>query len=194
MASIVDDSIKQAGFPMTIVRSGGNLSSMFWKGTFNKRGLDPTKSYERFYLIPSDSEIVEGDLVQDANFSYLVMSLSREEEFGEFLCYQGTLYKCNSIVTVRKYDTTTQGFPIFKTGIHCVIMRANRGFIDDDKATAAPSHAGQGNLFLVYAQASTGIDKKCVVTDQNGNDFEVSNDVNPTIANGIVIADAKMVT
>ena len=193
MTSMVDDTIRMSGSPMTVIRSAGNLSSYLWEGTMNRKGLVPLKAYERFYLIPSDSGIVEGDLVQKGSELFLVMSLAREDLHGDLQCFQGTLYKCNSVVTVKKYNSGTQALDVFQSGVNCLITRALSGPglspPDNDQATVIPAFKGRDKVFFLIAQSASGIDKTSSILDAAGRSFRVSDDFDPFIVNGILQAE-----
>lgn len=191
-ASLIDDTIKMAGRPITILRAAGNLSSFFWNGTFNRKGLEPPRSYERFFLIPSDSGIVTGDLIQDGTDFYLVMSLSREGEFGETWAFQGTLFKTNSVVSLNKYATGTQIFSQTKTGVNCLITRAHAFRGAEDDMAVLSSRSGRGSLWTLYARTSEGIDKGHTITDQDARDWRVTADSDPSLAGGIFTADIML--
>lgn len=191
--SIVNENIRLAGSPMTILRAAGNVASYFWMGTLVRKGLEPSRSFERFYSIPSDSGVVEGDLIQAGSEFFLVASLSRTETFGELLCFQGTLYRCNSVVTVKRYDGDLKTFPVVKSGVRCLISREiNRVRSEDDRAAAGFYQKGQGPVFTLFAQESEGIDSGSLLEDQAGRSFRVSDDTNPTLAGGLTMADLVM--
>ena len=182
--SIVDDTIKLAGSVMTIIRTPTNVSSYCWKGTMSRRGLEPKSAFERFFLIPSDAGIVEGDLVLIGGDYHLVMSISTEGEFGETWCYQGTLYKCNSVITVRQYNSGTKAFITSATNIHCLIT--NEGWWgENDRNVAVQASRISSRAFTVYAQALAGIGKKSMIIDQASMRFRVSDDIDPITTNGI---------
>jgi len=182
-----------AGRPITVLRSPVNLSTFFWQGTLNRKGLEPTRSYERFYLMPSDAGVVEGDLIQDGTDFFLVMSLSKEGEFGETWAFQGTLYKTNSLVSVNTYNESTQVFDPIKTGVNCLITRAHafRG-AEDDMAVALSSARGRGSLWTVYARVSEGINKDSILVDQAGREWRVSADSDPSVVSGVLVADVML--
>jgi len=191
--SLIDDTIKMAGSKMSVIRTPSNLSSWFREGTMSKKGLEPSKSYERFFLIPTDSGVVEGDLIQNGSEFFLVMSLAKQESFGEFLAYQGTLYKCNSIVTVRKFNSSTDAFADAATGVNCVIARALAGPgltpAKDDVNTAVSWMKGLGKIFNLFIQNSATVDKNSLIIDASGRQFRISSDSDPFVTNGVLSAE-----
>lgn len=192
--SLVDENIRLAGMTATLIRTPSNVTSSCWKGTLARKGLEPARAYERFYLFPSDSGVVEGDLVQIGSEFFLAMSLSREEEFGELQCFQGTLYRCNSTVTVRKYNGTTKVFDDFKTGVRCLIVRSSaRVQAEDDRADAVDWGRGTTNMFTCYLQEGVGFSKDCLLVDQDQRQFRATDDQNPTVVDGVTILDMVMV-
>lgn len=185
--SLVNDTIKLAGHPMTIIRAAGNIASYFWKGTMQRRGLEPKSSYERFYLIPSDSGIVAGDLIQHGLIYYLVMSLSLEGEFAEPLCLQGTLYLCNSLVAVRQYNSGSKAFIDSATNVRAlIIVEGWTG--ENDRNVAVQASRISNRSYTVYAQKVAGIGKASMIVDQDSRRFRVSDDINPVLAGGITTA------
>jgi len=189
MAGSIDDVLKSVGEACEIVRSTGNIDTHFYANP--KSNWGKTAPYERDVMIPSDSGVVEGDLITHLSDKYLVVSVFQDRRVGEFFLNKVRLFKCNATVTVRAYSATTKEFADQETGVPCLITRSSATLMSD-KGVTVPGFAGRDGGYYLYAQSVAGINKNSILTDEDGNRFRVASDIDIFFASGIVEVPVKL--
>lgn len=188
MASQVDSVLKRVGEAVTIIRTGGNVSTYFYMSP--KGSTERSAPYERNVMMPSDSGVVEGDLISHLSDYYLVVSAYQDRRVGQFFYNKVRLYRCNSTVTVRAQNPTTKLFVDAKTGVHCLITQvASTG--TEDRGLVVPRYTGKDRLFDCFLPTSVGITKNNILVGADGKQFRVMEDINPFVAQGVTLAMLK---
>jgi len=189
MTSPVDATLQAVGEPITIIRTGGNVSTHFY---MSPKGIAVgRKPYERDVMMPTVSGVLCGDLILHRNENYLVVYVFEDRRVGEFFYYKVGLYKCNLIVSVKKYNAGTKAFADTQTGVKCLIV-GDSASTPSDRGIAIPTRMGRDDVYYVYAQASAGIDKNSILVDANSNHFRVMEGINLFFADGLVEAPVKL--
>ena len=187
--STVDDVLKTVGEKCTLIRAGGNIETHFY--TSPKGGWTNRAPYERESMMPTDSGVVEGDLVQHLSNHYLVVALFEDRRVGEFFYYKARLYKCNSVVTTRVLNPTTKLFEDSQASVNCLIIAAT-SMVPEDMALLLSQYNGRDNLFVCLTQDSVGLKENDTIVDIAGRQFRVTNDIDPYFASGITKTAIKL--
>lgn len=196
--STLDETIRLAGRAVTLIRSGGNVSTYMYYTTTGrvagKSKLNLADDHEGGFLFPSDSSVVAGDLVLAGTDYYLVVALADIVVFGEAWGYKGMLYKCNSVITVQHWNSVTDLFEDYKADVHSFIIHEGEQAWAEDKSLLRPTkYRGKRKPFTLYAQTSSGINSNSVIIDQELRKFRVSKDHDPFAADGILITQVLWV-
>jgi len=176
------------GKTATIIRSSGNLTIDIYIKP-KSRTLLP---YMRDFIADSDAspsgELIEGDLVKDGTDYYLIVALSKMEMDVTY-AVRGYMYKCNSTVTIKTYNSGTKAYESYATDLPCLITKEHDEG-QTDRGVVSPSRRESNKGFFVYAQSDKGIALKSYIIDQDSRKFRVADDINPFFAGGIVEARA----
>lgn len=188
MSSSIDAVLKTVGEAVTIIRTGGNISTYLYispKGSWLTRAY-----YERDGMMPTDSGIVVGDLISHLTNYYLVTALFDDRRVGEFFYYKVRLFKCNKSITIRAYNDTTKEFANASTNVPCLIIDTN-AMTASDRAVAVPGFGGRDNVYYMYIQSSSGITKNSIIVD-GSTSFRVAGNVNPYFTTGVYEVPLKI--
>lgn len=195
--SIVDEDIRIAGLAASIIRTPSNISTYVMAeitgSEAGRRRLEPALSFDHSFRFMTNSGIVTGDLVSIGTNYFLVMALEPKNIHGILEYYRGTLYKCNSVVTIYGFNSTTQKDDlVIKQNVRCLITQVRAQEWDTDKALALPNRTYRGRTqpFQVYMRASEGLTVKHYFKDQSGRNFRVSKDFDVFISEGILQTEA----
>lgn len=186
--SQVNSVLRRVGEACTIIRAGGNVSTHLYinpKGSFER-----SAPYERTCMMPTDSGVVEGDLIQHLSDYYLVISAFQDRRVGTFFYNKVRLFKCNSTVTIRAQNPTTKQFGDVGTGVHCLIVQVSSEGAED-RGIVVPRYSGKDKLFNCFLSGSAGISKNNILVDEAERQFRVTDDINPLYANGVTMAMLK---
>jgi len=185
----VDEVLKSVGEPVTIIRTGGNVSTYLYinpKGSFER-----SAPYERNCMMPTDSGVISGDLIQHGSDYYLVVNLFEDRRVGEFFDYKARLFKCNTTVAVKAYNSMTKAFANVKTGVPCLIIDSN-AYLMSDRGVTVPGYSGRDDVYYLYAQSGAGIDKNSILVDAASNHFRATDNINAFFASGVVEVPVKL--
>lgn len=183
-----NEAIRLAGRAVTILRTGGNVSTYMYDAELGdlpgKRRPDPFFDFEVGMLFPTDSTITEGDLIQAGSEYFLTMSVA-EKRLGNILrSYRGMLYRCNAVVSIKNFSGSS-----IATGVHCLITQARVREQDEDKALIERRNKGRTQPFQLFMRDSEGLIKTSYIEDASSRRFRVSKQFDPFIAGGIVQAE-----
>lgn len=188
--SLIDENIRLSGRPATIIRSTGSVSTFMTAEVTGmeagRRRLDPLQDFETAVMMPSDSGIVTGDLILLGSEYYLAMAAESKFYSSDMEYLRGLLYKCNSIVSIYYFNTTSKKYDtLHKSSIHCLItqVRAQAGV--EDKSLIVKEYRGKSQPFQVFMKESDGLTSECIIVDQGNRRFRVSKDFDVFIADGI---------
>lgn len=188
--SLVDDTIRLSGRPVTIIRNTGSVST-FMTGEITgtgagRRRLDPFLDYETAVMIPSDAGIITGDLALSDSEYYLCMAVEKKFYASDMEYYRGLLYKCNSVVSIYYFDTTSKKYDsLHKANVHCLITQVKAQAGMEDKALIIREYRGKSQPFQVFMRESEGLKSECVIVDQDSRRYRVSKDFDVFIADSI---------
>lgn len=198
--SLVDETIRLdiRKQDASIIRNGavvappGGTTYMVAEATgmdAGRRRLDPFYDYESFARFPSVAALIAGDIVLSDSIYYLVMALEQKICEGENGYFRATLYKCNAIVSVYYFNTTTKKHDtLHASSVNCLITpaRALQEW-DEDRALINRQYRGRQAPFLLFAQDESGIVSNidCVVIDASNRRLRVSKEVDVFVADGI---------
>lgn len=191
--SIFDETIRldPRAQDITIIRATNVESYMIAEATgidAGRRRLDPFFDFEYMAKLPSDSNIVTGEIIKGSNDYFLVMATEGkmfEEALGFYKC---NLYKCNSIISVYYFNQTTKKYDILhKSGIHCLITQVRAQEWDEDKTLVIRQYRGRQQPFQIFTKSDSGIikDMGCILIDQDNRRFRVNKESDMFIASGI---------
>lgn len=186
--SAVDDLLKTAGEPCTIIRNSGNVSTYFY--TSPKDNWNKGAAYERNVIMPTTSTVVGGDIIQHRSDYYIVINTLEDRRVGEFFLIKARYYKCNSTVTVRSRTAQGDGFQDFKTGVRCLITQTLTN-ISEDRSMMIPRYTGRDKEFYCFVSSTAGITKNHILVDQGGKKYRVMDDIDFTFADGVVRLSLK---
>lgn len=189
----LNEHIRMAGDPATIVRDAGNVSTHIYfeaigTSVAGRRRLEPDRQHEAGYLFPTDSGVVSGDLVLLNDIYYLVMSLTEKRVHGFFVAYRGMLFRCNSEISVYYFNpATSKADTLHKSGVRCLITQSFVKEWPDDTEMVFDRYRSSSEPFWLYTQEGAGIKKEgCVIVDQDGRRFRVGKEGDPFITEGIL--------
>lgn len=191
MNSVTDETIFQRGLLATIIRDSGDIEtytiSEITGEKAGRRRLEPALGFDHAFWFMSDSEAKSGDLIRIDTDYYLVMALEPKYEYGELEYYRGTLYKCNSVVTIYTAGASGKDDTVVKAGVKCLITQVRGQDWDVDRALALPnrSYRGSQKPFQVYMRGSEGLERKHSLVDQDERRYKVSKDFDVFTADGI---------
>lgn len=189
MTSPVDEVIRSVGLACTIVRTSGNVSTYFY--------INPGKSwkdaapYARDGMMPTDSGVVSGDLIQYGSEYYLVVAILDDRRAGEFFFHKIRLFKCNNTITIKSYDAATKAFIDSKTGVPCLIVDG-RASVMSDRGIMVPGYTGKDLSYYLYAQDGAGISKNSIMVDLAGRHLRALDSINYYFAGGLVEVGVKL--
>lgn len=189
MGGSVDDILKSVGATCTIIRTGGNVDTYLYinpKGSFEK-----SAPYERNAMMPTDSGVVEGDLIQYLSDYFLAVSVFQDRRVGEFFYNKVRLFRCNNTITVKAYNSTTKVFADSKTGVPCLVIDSN-AYLTSDRGVVVPGFSGRDDIYYLYAQQSAGIGKNSILVDASSNHLRVADNINFYFASGLIEAPVKL--
>lgn len=186
----LDREIKLAGMPVTIIRVVENIETYVYYGHLGhvagKTRGDPKDVFQAGYYLPTDCEAASGDLLFIDNDYYLLMSFEKVFNNGILTCYRGMLFKCNSIVSIYYFNSSTGEHSILhRSGVHCLITQVRAQDVPDDKALAIREYRGKQTPFQIYMRDSEGLKKEAVLKDQDGRRYKVFKDFDFFVADGI---------
>ena len=178
-----------AGKTLTIIRAGGNKTVIL----YIKAKLKAAALYAREFLAEyEDDGLQEGDLLQDGSDYYLVPALQKIDVDVSQAIFKGFLYKCNSVVTVRQYNSGTKEYEDLTTDVNCLITDTLfSGDEDRNTIMRRGTYRGRDIYYFLYIQSVSGFTKKTPVVDAMGRQFKVIDEMNPFFASGIIEARLK---
>lgn len=194
--SLIDETIRLdvRKQDASIIRDGATVDSTYMVAEATgmdagRRRLDPFYDYESFARFPSDADLVSGDMVLSDSVYYLVMAIEQKKCEDEIGYYRATLYKCNAIVSIYYFNTTTKKHDtLHASNVYCLITpaRALQDW-DEDRALINRQYRGRQAPFLLFAQDESGIVSNidCVVIDASSRRFRVSKEVDVFATDGI---------
>ena len=197
--SFIDEDIRLAGRPATIIRDAGNISTYATAESTGqdagRRRLDPNFGFDYTFKFMTDSGIASGDLVVINSEYYLVITLEPKYVFGDLEYYRGTLYKCNSVVSIYYLNNTTKKYDtLHKADVQCLIAPVRAREWDEDKAIIMPNrgYRGQTQPFQVLARSSDGIlTEGCIIKDASDRRFRVNKESNPFLSDGVFLSEIE---
>lgn len=192
--SILDETIRISGRTVTLVRIAGDVTTYMRDSQTvlaGKRRIDPLSDFEVGAMFPSDSGIVSGDLVYDTVTYYLAMSVLSRKVWDELLCYDAMLYKCNSLVSIYYYNSSSKKPDLLiQENVPCLITQVRAPEWNEDKVAMAKSYKGKLQPFQVYMQDAQGLTNTSYIKDASGRHYRVSKDFDIFIAEGIIQCQA----
>lgn len=189
--SLSDEAIRLSGRVVTIVRSGANVTTFMAAAELGnivgKRKPDPFYDYEVGMMFPSDSTIVEGDLILENSNYYLAMSVAETYLGSDLQYYRGMLYRCNSVVSIYGYDSNTKKPDnLIKANVQCLITQVRAQNQEEDKALTVKNYRGKNKPFQIFMRDTEGLLNTSVIIDQGNRNFRVNKQFDVFVASGIV--------
>ena len=191
--SLSDETIRLSGRIVTIVRAAGNVTTYMAAAELGnlvgKRKPDPFYDYEVGMIFPSDSTIVEGDLILEGSIYYLAMSVSPTYLGADLQYYHGMLYKCNSVISIYGYDSVTKKpDDLIKADVQCLITQVRAQSQDEDKNIVDRNYRGKLKPFQIFMRYTEGLTNVSAIVDQDSRRFRVNKQFDVFVASGIVQA------
>lgn len=175
--SLFDETVRLSGRPATIIRTPLSLATFIvddMYGKTSKEQLNPYRDYEFVFRFRADSGITYGEMVTIGVDYYLAMAIKEEWLFGNLEYFKVKLFKCNSLVSIYYFNTTTKRFDtLHGSGVHCLIT-TDSGNMSYDQGLAVKGYAGKGNPLQIYMRSSEGLSSDCVLVDQANRRYKVS--------------------
>ncbi len=189
--SITDYTIRQAGRPANILRSTGTIKThMMAEATgmsAGKRRADPFTDYEHTFWLPSDTDIVTGEMIFSDGKYYLALSVETKYRFGSVEYYRGMLYECNSLISIFSFSKISKKHDsLVQSGVRCLLTQGRvQDVPSDGAAISARVVPGKDTPLYVYLRNIDGLEKDHIFVDGDGRRFRVSDRVDVFSAGGI---------
>lgn len=193
----LDTEIRLAGALVNIKRTPRDIQTYLYHGHIGSIGgtrrVDPGSEHQAGYYLPAGSGAVSGDIIQIGNVYYLIVTLLDVYFNGEIVCLRGTLYRCNAVVSLYKYNSVTKKpDTLVGSGLHCVVTQESSYGLNEDKAMVVNQYRGTSIPFNIYMRESDGLTKDVrLLIDQHQRRFRILNDFNPYLADGVVQTQAS---
>lgn len=186
----LNTEITLAGIPIQIIRDAGNVNTYMFYGALGriagKYRATPDDTYQNGYYLPTNCGAVSGDLILADGEYYLLVSIEKVFDNGTLACYKGMLYKCNSVVTIKSFNTTTKKHDtVKKSNVRCLITQVRAQEWNDDKAMVVKEYRGKTQPFQVFMRASEGLTKDDIIIDQDNHRFRIGKDFDVFTSDGI---------
>lgn len=186
----LNTEITLAGIPIQIVRTPSNINTYMFYGALGriagKYRANPEDAYQNGYYLPTDCGAVSGDLILADSEYYLLVSIEKIFDNGMLACYRGMLYKCNSVVTIKSFNSTTKKHDtVKKSNVHCLMTQVRAQEWNDDKVMVVREYRGRTQPFQVFLRESEGLTKDDIIIDQDNRRFRVGKDFDVFTSDGI---------
>lgn len=189
--SEVDETIRLAGRSSVIIRAGGNVNTFMYSDKtgqiIGKRKPDPYFDYELAAWFPSDSSIVEGDLVLQDSKYYLVMSVDKDYLDEDIQKYTCMLYECNSLVSIYEYNSVSKKYDsLIKDNVSCLITQVRAKEHIEDKSMVVKQYRGRRIPYQLFIRNNEGLTNTSIIVDQDNRRFRIGKQFDMLITSGII--------